>query len=124
MVQSGMLSSSEKRDLFTTLTQEEGFKDREWLLPYYECLLLDRDPSSSGEGELKASSALVREAEYSFNHQQVEEAYRLSRHAYTIDPFDSRGLTVYIASMVELKLKTELFYLGHELVNSYPKMAM
>ena len=35
-----------------------------------------------------------------------------------------RGLLVYITSMVELKLKTELFYLGHELVNTYPKQAV
>ena len=33
------------------------------------------------------------------------------------------GLLVYIACMVELSLSTELFYLGHELSNSYPKQA-
>eukprot|EP01037_Dinobryon_pediforme_P019856 gene19856-20354_t len=116
---------------------------RRWLLPFYEYLLLDQDPAyvdlaisdSSESGcrmdnqliisrPLNNASWLVRQAEYNFDHQFVEDAYRLARHAYTIDPFDYRGLVIYIASMVELKLKTELFYLGHELVNSYPKLAL
>jgi len=67
---------------------------------------------------------MVRRAEYALNRQFYEDAYRLARAAYTIDPFDMRGLNIYIASMVELRLKTELFYLGHELVHTYPKNAI
>jgi len=68
---------------------------------------------------------LARRALYCFERLgNVTDAYRLARQAYTFDPYDERGLSVYIASMVELQLKTELFYLGHELVNSFPKSAM
>ena len=71
-----------------------------------------------------SASWLVRHANFSLNHQQIENAYLYSRRAYTEDPFNTLGLTIYIASMVDLKLKTELFYLGHELVSSSPKTAL
>ena len=58
---------------------------------------------------------MARSAEYKYDQHFSEEAYRLSRHAYTLDPFDPRGLLVYIASMVDLNLKTELFYLSKPL---------
>ena len=32
--------------------------------------------------------------------------------AYAMDPFDQRCVRAYIACLVELGLKTELFYLG------------
>ena len=137
IVNSGMLSLTERRSLFTAIhsSSSQISSHRRWLLPFYEYLLLDQDPAyvdlaisdSSESGcqmdnqliisrPLNNASWLVRQAEYNFDHQFVEDAYRLARHAYTIDPFDYRGLVIYIASMVELKLKTELFYLGHELV--------
>lgn len=53
----------------------------------------------------------------------THEAYRLARQAYAIDPYNERGLLIYIATMVELELKNELFYLGHELVATSPKKA-
>ena len=55
---------------------------------------------------------LVRKAEYLYERQHHDEAYRLARQAYTLDPYDWRGNLVYIAAMVDLKLKNELFYLG------------
>lgn len=33
-----------------------------------------------------------------------------------MDPFDDRGLLVYIATLVDLNLKTELFYLGSNIL--------
>ena len=67
---------------------------------------------------------LIQSAECSYDNYLPEEAYRLSRQAYSMDPFDNRGLLVYIASMIDLNLKTELFYLGHELSHAYPKLAV
>eukprot|EP01035_Chromulina_nebulosa_P019683 gene19683-25602_t len=51
-------------------------------------------------------------------------AYIYSRQATNIDPFYKNGLIIYIASAVELNLKTELYYLGHELTKSSPKSAI
>ena len=70
------------------------------------------------------SAWLVRKAEFCYNRQFSEDAYKYARLAYTVDPFDRSGLFIYIASMVDLGLKTELFYLGHELVHAYPKQAI
>lgn len=40
-----------------------------------------------------------------------------------MDPFDEKCLIIYIATTVDLGLKNELFYLGHELTNANPKSA-
>lgn len=56
--------------------------------------------------------SLVKQAEYMYSNQHHEEAYRLARQAYSIDPHDWRGNLIYVATMVDLGLKNELFYLG------------
>jgi len=58
-----------------------------------------------------SSIVLVRRAERLYESQLSAEAYRLARQAYIMDPFDTKGLLIYIACMVELSLTTELFYL-------------
>ena len=56
---------------------------------------------------------LVKKAEHCFERlQHSAEAYRLSRMAYGLDPFCEAGLLLYIAAMLDLGIKTELFYLG------------
>jgi anaphase-promoting complex subunit 6 len=64
---------------------------------------------------------LVRQAEYYYNKQRSDEAYKLAVKAYHMDPFDKRCLVIYIATLVDLGFKNELFYLGHELSFSNPK---
>ena len=83
-------------------------------------------PSTSIHCSWEPSSAewMARNAEQLYDRMQPEQAYRLARQAYTSDPFDPRSLLVYIACLLELKIKTELFYLGHELSRTYPKMAV
>lgn len=135
IVDNSLLSEIEKRHLFSELSELPYI--RSWMLQFYKILLLNNNPiglqtesitPSSNSTKLKdvddSSSCLARRSSYYFEKQNIAEAYRLSRQAYIIDPYDYRGLAIYIASMVELKLKTELFYLGHELVQSYPKLAL
>lgn len=114
--------------------------NRDWLQGYYRFMLLDESPEEckpeglvmeeadgvSGGDLVAGPSAiwLVHRAEQLYERQCPEDAYRLARQAYTMDPFDWRGLLVYIAAMVDLGLKTELFYLGHELAHTYPKSAV
>jgi hypothetical protein len=113
-------------------------------------------PAESGT-VFKSASAYVHQAEYLMeNFQRADEAYRIIRQvgisstyylcfgkahiqAYSMDPFDKRCLMVYITNLMELGLKTELFYLGkypcmntvlltkplgHELTSSMPKSAL
>lgn len=122
----GLLKKREKRELFNKLNLNPN---RMWLEEYYRSLLLDEIPEMGVPESLSGlpteipvnAISLVRQAENCLEHQRYEDAYKISRQAYTIDPFDKRGLLVYIASMVDLCLKTELYYLGHELTNSHPK---
>ena len=126
----GLFSSTEKRSLFYDVLNLSG--GREWLEGFYRFHLLDsladmsscNSSSASGSENSPSTMLLVRRAEQLFEAQCPTDAYRLARQAYTLDPFDARGLLIYIAAMVELGLKTELFYLGHELANNYPKLAV
>lgn len=83
----------------------------------------DGGGSSGGGRGFSSAMVLVRKAEKFFDKGYFSDSYRLARQAYIIDPFDEDGLIVYVGNMVELSLKTELFYLSHELVNSSPKRA-
>lgn len=140
LVDNCLLNCTEKLALFQELVDVN--KD-EWLLDCYRVLLLDQNPlaviacaddnkasqqQASGSGNSTGDSNnavwLSQRAKYLYACQDIGESYRLSRLAYVLDPYDERALYVYIASMVELELKTELFYLGHELVNSFPKKSM
>ena len=150
IVENCLMTKTEKRHLFENTLDLRG---REWLELYYKFQLLDEftgeteadllgtarsgDISGQFSPELNPQNAdlavptdtrlssivLVKHAERLFDEQKPAESYRLARQAYIMDPFDTKGLLIYIASMVQLGLKTELFYLGHELSNGYPKMA-
>ena len=82
-----------------------------------------QQPPNNGIDVRLSSMILVKRAERLYDNQYPAEAYRLARQAYVLDPFDSKGLLVYVAAMVQLQLTTELFYLGHELSKTYPKVA-
>ena len=147
LVAHGLLSMHERRAL---LRDKLDFSNgRAWLEGYYRFTLLGEVPGSTSAVAPSTSAGLgsqlriapptggvqvlwepssaewtARHAEQLYDKMQPAEAYRLARQAYTSDPFDSRGLLVYIACLLELKMKTELFYLGHELSSTYPKMAV
>ena len=128
MTENFILTGQERESLMRALAREVEPK-RKCMLDMCQEVLLNGSTdfgrgcqiSSSSVGNFNTARSLVLKADWLLNAQNYQESYRLSRHAYTIDPYDERGLIVYIASMVSLKLKTELFYLGHELVQSSPK---
>jgi anaphase-promoting complex subunit 6 len=144
LIENGMVSKPEKRRIYETLL-DGHLEGREWLEVYYRFQLLDEvseeterdllgvvqdgpqayglDLDQPGIDMRLSSIVLVKRAECLYENQYPAESYRLARQAYIMDPFDTKGLLVYIASMVELNLTTELFYLGHELSKTYPKQA-
>jgi anaphase-promoting complex subunit 6 len=149
MIEHGMLLTKEKQIIFQNL-HSNCSESKEWLLPFYRTMFLNENPlmlvfqlnenqimSNNNDKDdrnsdllqqytvdSKCASWLVQLSEYYFDHQQIDESYLFARKAYTIDPYNNRGLLSYIAGLVELNLKTELFYLGHELVYSTPKSAI
>ena len=121
LVDNGLLTDSQKENLFNDLSEKNLDT---WLKNHYELLLCGNSRALITDDQLGSPMWLARCAELSFRQQYMDDAYRLARQAYTLDPYNNRGLAIYIASMVELKLKAELFYLGHELVTCAPKSAM
>lgn len=122
----GLLTTDEKRSIFTQLN---FCADQEWLKKFYQSL---SPPTASWTQTTKAimtgsksAAAYVRHAEHLVETlHRPDEAYRSIRQAYAMDPFDQHCVRVYVACLVELNLKTELFYLGHELTNTLPKLPL
>lgn len=134
MSQRGMLSQKEKRALLQRVVSLETHPAKEWLGPYYSFMLSEESPEcldyiclSNGVPDVStevSANSLVLQAEYLYECGQMEECFRVAGQAYLIDPYNWRGNLVYIGSMVNLSLKNELFYIGHELVHSHPKHAV
>ena len=127
MLQNGLVGQREKVSLVEGAVASSVSRKLGWLETYYKGLLMQGGrilPANERKGQLNATT-LAQQAEYMYSRCRPEEAYRLAREAYIIDPFDWKGgVLVYIVSMVELGLKTELFYLGHELAQSHPGQAV
>ena len=145
LVTHGLLSVPERRaSIADKLDLTDG---RAWLEGYYRFSLHGESINAASNGgrsdrcqspergettipkcqimwEPSSAEWLARNAEHLYDRMLPEEAYRLARQAYTSDPSDSKGLLVYIACLLELKMKTELFYLAHEISSMNPKMAV
>eukprot|EP01034_Spumella_vulgaris_P021622 gene21622-27661_t len=130
-----MLSEKNRAELCKDLMNGVQLGTRSWLKIYFQNLL---DCDSEGEvatsqpdravnrdlthaGHDRQSS--VQKAEKSFRDGRLQDAYQHAKMSYSVDPYDARSLLVYVACLVQLALSTELFYLGHELVHSFPKVS-
>jgi len=62
--------------------------------------------------------------QYKYNHGQYRECYELSKRIIDGDPFMLSILPSYLCTLVELRMKAELFYCAHQLVEAYPDKAI
>jgi len=135
MCRRGMLSRQEKLDLLHRVVVLDNHPGKEWLQPFYDFTLGGEPPHcldlicTNDNGQPDASDqvsalSLVTKASFLFQNGCMEDAFRVAAQAYLIDPYDWQGNLIYIGTMVNLSLKNELFYLGHELVHSHPKHAV
>ena len=85
---------------------------------------VDLEGVEASEADVTDCPRMVTQAERLYHLHFSERACRIARRAYSLDPYNWRCLSVYIAALTDMEYKTELFYLGHELVESYPKMAL
>lgn len=123
LVEHGLLTAAQKATLLAELSKTCPVKE---ILEMHTLIL---SPSSMAAAKLTATvpgcaSWTARCAEACFVRNRIDDAYRLSRQAYTVDPYNKSGLAVYVACLASLQLKSELFYLGHELVTSDPRSAL
>lgn len=119
LVDRGLLTPTEKEELVGDVSAARHSGS---LSALYRTLLATE--AHIGEPAELGQSWLAICAERRFEQHQLDAAYRLSRLAHSKDPYNPRSLAVYIACLAVLRLKSELFYLGHELVNSAPKNAL
>ncbi|CAN0406894.1 unnamed protein product, partial [Scytosiphon promiscuus] len=54
----------------------------------------------------------------------AQQALDICRQVFRTDPHNAACLPVYLAAMVELKMKSQLFYTAHQLVEAGPKQAV
>jgi len=122
--------------------REEGEVDNGWLrLVYTTRLLCFSDGQLSVEeqhrgireafaglaqlGMGKNAAILTAQAEMAYYYQHdPHTAHALCKEIRVLDPFYERCLPVYLSSLVELRLKTDLYYLAHRLVEIQPKSAV
>ncbi|CBN74796.1 Putative subunit of the Anaphase Promoting Complex [Ectocarpus siliculosus] len=67
---------------------------------------------------------LAAKAECCYEQNDAQQALEICRQVFRTDPHNSACLPVYLAAMVELKMKSQLFYTAHQLVEAGPKQAV
>ncbi|KAH8053745.1 hypothetical protein JL722_9220 [Aureococcus anophagefferens] len=132
LVERRLLSAVEEKRLLGELRAALTGDDDAWIAAVYGARLCVHDAEQSVEerfgglervhGLGENAEVLCARAEHSY-YQHDCRARALARRVYGADPYDFACVPVYLASMVELGLKHELFYCAHELVRAYPKHA-
>jgi len=131
LVNNHLLSGDEERELLTELRFESG---QEWLQRLYASRL--QKYSSAGEAEqifnslendCKFRDSLdvgAARAEHLFYRSEYSKCYELTQSLLSWDRFHPAVLPIHLSVMVELGEKTALFYCAHNLVDTYPKLAV
>uniref|UniRef100_K3WU73 Uncharacterized protein n=1 Tax=Globisporangium ultimum (strain ATCC 200006 / CBS 805.95 / DAOM BR144) TaxID=431595 RepID=K3WU73_GLOUD len=65
---------------------------------------------------------IVKAETYYYQHD-IQKANEICEWVRDEDPFNSRLITVYVATLVELGKKRELYHYAHQMVDVYPKKA-
>jgi anaphase-promoting complex subunit 6 len=63
----------------------------------------------------------ILRAQHDYNCHQFRQSFLLSKQIVEADPFEFRALLIYIGSMVEMSLKSDLFYVAHQAVQAFAK---
>ena len=143
----GQLPPSKEKNLIDKLDSLGAFDDDEkWLKLVYECRLNKNNFLINTEEQFEKLSTIVADekslpthanntvlnhlgndldcavdkAESLYQLHDSQRSYSLTRHIRLKDPYHLRCIPVHLASLVELKYKSELFYTAHLLIESYP----
>ncbi|KAI9911228.1 hypothetical protein PsorP6_009392 [Peronosclerospora sorghi] len=65
----------------------------------------------------------VTKAETYYDRHDIQQAHKICQAVREQDPFNSRVITVYVGTLVELGKKRELYHYAHQLVDVYPTKA-
>eukprot|EP00808_Paulinella_micropora_P009539 g24322.t1 len=128
LLEQRMISHSQEQEFLKELSFPE---DLEWLRLIYAAKLDEHD--FSGESGMQDKCNELEEkydlrdnlevqaglATSLYTRNLFPEAYRLSKSIIQQDPYQQTVLPVYICSLVELKMKSQLFFMAHQLVDAY-----
>jgi anaphase-promoting complex subunit 6 len=131
MCGNGLISRVEMRQIFSSLAFAP---EEDWLSEYYRFVLgVENAGAESGAGGIESSPPVVlanstdvklRLALEAYEKHDSEVAYRIIRQVYSEDPYGCLCVCIYVATMVDLGLKTDLFFLAHEMVHAYPRRSV
>ncbi|CAM9689744.1 unnamed protein product, partial [Laminaria digitata] len=127
----GHLLSIEEQDSMVSKLDYEQPKDESWLHFLFKSQL-NKPPGSKAQvfkdldrvglgGNL---DVLAAKAECCYEENDAQQALNICRQVFRSDPHNAACLPVYLAAMVELKMKSQLFYTAHQLVEAGPKKAV
>mmetsp|Transcript_25724 Transcript_25724/g.45680 ORF Transcript_25724/g.45680 Transcript_25724/m.45680 type:complete len:556 (+) Transcript_25724:138-1805(+) len=129
LVEKRMISYEEQRDLLRSL--ESKSTDYAWLKPMYQLKLQQHEEKTDSVDSLVKSLAddhgfkgnldiLALQASQNYWKNRFQRAYDLSKEIVERDPFHHSVLPIYVCCLVELRMKTQLFFCAHHLVEAYP----
>lgn len=133
LVDKRMLKYSEERSLLTELHFPAELS---WLKLLYQTKLQQYDPSChttvdqhvqtlDTEYGLKSNLDLIAGvAEHHYYRNDFRRCYDLAKMVIDQDPYHQSILPAYVCCLVELEMKSELFYCAHQLVEAYPNKAV
>ncbi|KAL4220240.1 anaphase promoting complex subunit cdc16 [Mactra antiquata] len=128
LVNHHMLSAQEERELLDSLpfSSQCPSEEEDMIRCLYENKLKKYD--SPKEVTLPDSLVSLKDnldisvnlAERYYYNCDFRECYKLTSKILAVDPYNSNCLPLHFAVMVELKEKSNVFYLAHKLVDLYP----
>ncbi|XP_072179997.1 cell division cycle protein 16 homolog [Diadema setosum] len=132
LVKHQMLTADEERDLLQALpiTEQCPTEEQEFLRSLYHSILKKYDkPVENKLPDCLLSLAnnldvQTNTAERHYYNCDFRTSYKITRSVLESDPFHERCLPVHVATLVELRLSNELFYLAHRLVDLHPDKAV
>ncbi|KAJ0395352.1 hypothetical protein ATCC90586_011819 [Pythium insidiosum] len=131
LVEKQMLSTREQRELMQSLdfTGDQTGLLRELYalhLDKYDatCSVEQRFASIERQHGMKDNTELaIAKAETEFYQHNISAAFDICERVHKVDPYNFKVIPVYVASLVELRKKRELYHYAHQLVDVYPKKA-
>eukprot|EP01102_Stenamoeba_stenopodia_P001135 TRINITY_DN10993_c0_g1_i1.p1 TRINITY_DN10993_c0_g1~~TRINITY_DN10993_c0_g1_i1.p1 ORF type:complete len:605 (+),score=160.42 TRINITY_DN10993_c0_g1_i1:44-1816(+) len=138
LVNNHMLSSKEEEELMKTIhtrSEEPSLIDQDWLELIYSCRLKKYNMTENStifesldkKYGLDSTNVdiLTARAEILFYNNDFQKCYDLTKQILEKDPYNHGALMpIHLSTLVQLKLKSELFYCSHKLVEENPNSAV
>ncbi len=128
LVEKNMVSHEEQRQIVESLGQRAGFA---WLKPMYKLKMQRNEETTraveSVAEELAKSRGLGNNldvltacARQHYWKNRFRDAHKVTQRVVDADPYHHAVLPIHVCCLVELGLKTKLFFTAHHLVQAYP----